>query len=102
MHSHRSQMQLPEKIGTIPPADPLKFVAICILGPPSTSKASEKLAVIKTNRYTKLTRAIPTTTIASSQVPNIFSNDWVIHYGISDIVLSDSGEQFFRQFFTSL
>lgn len=90
------------KLELISPAGTLKFMAIDILESLPRTKAGYQFVVIMTNKYTKLERVIPTAKITSTQVANIFINDWRISYGISNTVFSDNGREFFRKFFTSL
>lgn len=59
----------------------LKFVLIYILGEIQRTASDNHLMVIISERYSKLTRAIPTTKITSTQVANIFFTNWIIsHY----------------------
>lgn len=63
---HRQQLEL------LPPADPLEFVAIDILGPLPRIKSENKLGVLLTDRYSKITRAIPKAKIISMLVARTF------------------------------
>lgn len=85
-----------------PATGPLEFVALDLLGPlPRTNKGNQYVDVI-TGRYSKLTRAIPTGHVTSTNVAYIVFNDWVIPYGIPTYILTDNGTQLTSKSFATL
>lgn len=54
-----------------PPAGPLEFFAVHILGSLPRTKTRNQYVVIITDRYSKLTRALPTAKPTSTQVTHI-------------------------------
>lgn len=90
------------KLGLIPPAGPLKFVAICILGPLPRTNADNQFVIIRTNRYTNVGRVIQRTQITLRKISSIVFNNWINLYGIPYTVLCDHCQRFFGKFFTSL
>jgi len=58
--------------------------------------------IVITDRYSKLTRAIPVASITAPHVASIFVDHWVIPYGIPEQILSDNGKQFVSKFFAAL
>lgn len=54
-----------------------------------------------TNRYTKLTRVIPTTRAIANTVAHIFLENWVKNFGIPSKLLTFNGHQFVQNFFVS-
>lgn len=72
------------------------------MGQRQRSEAGNQFVFITTDKYTQPTRVLPTTKITSTQVSNIFFNDWIIPYGVPDTVLSDGSQHLVCKFFTSL
>ena len=85
-----------------PANGPLEFVAMDILGPLPKTKQGNQFVVVLTDRYSKLTRAIPTGKTTATTVATIFVDHWVIPYGIPNYVLTDNGPQFVAKFFASV
>lgn len=54
------------------PKGPIEYVVMVILGPLLRSKQSGQFAVVMTDRYTRLTKAIPTTKINTTKEAFIF------------------------------
>lgn len=71
-------------------AGPLEFVGIDIMGALPRSKTRTRFITVMTDRYSILTRAIPSTMTTVSLVPLIFHDDWVIPYGIPFRVLPNT------------
>lgn len=66
------------------------------------NQTGNQFVEIITDRYIKLTGAIPTTKITSTQVAHIFLHESGMPYGILDVIMSYNGQQFLSKFFTSL
>ena len=93
LRSHSAPMKL------FPAKAPLEFVAIDILGPlPKASDGSRFLLVI-TDRFSKLTRAMPLGSITALKVARAFVHHWVLAYGAPAFLLSDNGSQFTSKLF---
>ena len=82
-----------------PAAGPLEFVAMDIAGPYPRTRNGNEYVVVLTDRFTKLTRAIPTRTTTASDVASIFIDYWIYSYGVPDYLLTDRGTQFMSKFF---
>lgn len=84
------------------PSGPLEFVAMDILGPlPRATNRNQRVMVI-TDRYSKLTRAIPTWRTTATHAANVFFDHCVISHDISTFLLIDNGPQFVRKFFATI
>lgn len=90
------------KFELFPPSGSLEFVAVDLFGPLTRARSGKQFVIINTNSYSKLTRAIVTAKITTTQVANIFLNHWVIPYGIPETVLPDNGQRFVSKAFTSM
>lgn len=78
----------------------MEFVAKDILGPLSKTKSGNKYKEVMTDRYSKLTRVIPTKRKTATDVVLIFVDHWVIPYGIPRWLLTDNGPKFVQNFST--
>lgn len=74
------------------PADgPLAFVAMDLVGlMPKMEQGSQYIFVI-INRYSKLTRAVPTLKTTATRVINVFMDHCIIPYGMPMYLLTDNG-----------
>lgn len=81
---HQKQLEL------FAPYDSLKLVSIDISGSLPRTKIESDFVVICLDRYSRLTRPIPTATYTSTQIAHIFLHKYVVHYGIPDVILSVS------------
>ena len=85
-----------------PARRPLEFVAIDILGPlPRSTKGNQYLLVIS-DRFSKMTRAIPLKSITSMTVARAFVENWIYPYGPPAYLLSDNSGQFASKFFQKI
>lgn len=87
---HQRQIQL------FSPSGLLEFIEIDILGPlllrlPRT-RSGNQFVVLNTDRYSTLARAVPPSQLSSTHVAHIFINNWVVTYGLPDIMQSDNGQ----------
>lgn len=81
---------------------PLEVFAMNISEPlPKTAKEN-KYVVLITDRSPKLTRAILSAKITTTNVANIYIQGWVLLYGISSYILTDNSTQFVSNFFFTL
>lgn len=86
----------------LPATEPLDSVAKDILGPlPRIADGNQYNAVI-TNRFSKLTRAIPTSAISWTLLANVFFENWIISFRIPSYLLTINGPQFVTTFFPSI
>lgn len=93
---HQCQLQL------IPLSSPLELIEIDITGPIPRTQSGNQFMVIITDRCSNLTQDVPTLNILSTQNACIVFNHLVNSYGISDIIMSNNGQQFFSNVFISL
>lgn len=70
-----------------------------ILVPLLNKKIGNRFIVILTDRYSKLTRAIPTKSITAAHVGNILLEVWIIPNGILERILTDNGPHFVEKCF---
>lgn len=66
-------------------AEPIDFVAMDILGPLSKTVQGNQCAVVITDKYSKLTWAIPTSKTSSNHMTNVFLElleQWILVIGI--------------------
>ena len=95
-YAHQKYLQL------FPPAGPLEFVAMDLLGPLPNSTRGNKHILVVTCRYSKLARTVAMDKIAAPQVAEAFLDCWIMPYGIPNAILSDNGPQFVAKFFELL
>jgi Integrase zinc binding domain len=76
LRQHNSFMKL------FPAAGPLEFVALDILGPLPKTKGGNRYLLVISDRFSKLTRAIPLRTVNATNVARAFSEGWIFIYGI--------------------
>lgn len=82
------------KLELFPPGDLLEFFAIAFYRRLLQTRSSNQFVIISTDRYNKVTPAIRTMKIMSTEVANFFFNPWVIPYVIPDIISSDNEQRF--------
>ena len=83
-----------------PPAGPLEFIAMDILGPlPKTSQGNRYVLVI-VDRFSKLVRTISLTSVDAVTVARAYVDGWIAIYGTPVVVLTDNGTQFRSKFMT--
>lgn len=66
------------------------------------TKPGNQFVFVMTNRYTKRTRAIPTTTTNATTVARIFVEHWVANCGIPSKLLSENRPHFVSKFFVAV
>jgi Integrase zinc binding domain/Integrase core domain/RNase H-like domain found in reverse transcriptase len=85
-----------------PPNAPLEFVGIDILGPLPVTRDGNRFLLIITDRYYKLTKAVPMRKITANEVSCAFFVHWIACYVVPLILLSDNGAQFVAKFFQAI
>ena len=83
-----------------PASGPLESVSPDILGPLEKSKRGFPFVLFITDRFTKLTQAVPLRRIRAADVAAGFVDHWVFKYGPPTTLLSDNGPQLASKFFT--
>lgn len=78
---------------------PLEDITVDIIGALPKTNKDNKHVVIITDRYSKLTCAIPMRKITAGIVAAAFIDNWVLAYHISDSILTDNGSQFVAKLF---
>ncbi len=81
---------------------PQQFVAITILDTFRKTKDGRGHLPVITDRYSKLTRAVPLRTITAHAVGKAFCDHWVFAYGPPVYLFSDNGKQFTAKHFRGL
>ena len=85
-----------------PASGPLEFVAMDILGDLTRTSRHNRFVLVITDRFSKLTVAIPLRTITAAVVADAFLSHWVFKYGAPKYLLTDNGKQFAAKFFDSV
>ena len=84
------------------PNGPLEFVCVDILGPLPTTRAGNKYLLVISDRFSKLTLAVPLPDIRAETVARAFFERWLSVYGVPLVCLSDNGTNFRSKFFQSV
>jgi Integrase core domain/Chromo (CHRromatin Organisation MOdifier) domain/Integrase zinc binding domain len=87
------------KLKLFPPTCALEQVAIEISGPVPETSRGHRYILVMTDRFSKLTRAIPLKGITAAEVALAFANVWVARHGVPLFVLGDNGSQFVSKLF---
>ena len=91
--------KIASKLKLFPATFPLESVALDYVGPlPKTTHGNNFLLVI-TDRYSKLTRAIPMKNPSAVDTAKAFCYEWAFIYGPPATLLSDNGGHFTAKFF---
>lgn len=73
-----------------------------ILYPLPKTKSGNQLVFVLTDRYKKLTRAIPVTTVTSTCATTVFVDNWNIPHDILTYLMTEKGLQFVSKFFAAV
>ena len=82
-----------------PATRPLEQVAIDILGPLARTTKGKRYLLVFSDRFSKLTKAVPLRRMSSYTVARSCCDHWVFTYGTPVCLLSDYGRQFSAAFF---
>jgi hypothetical protein len=85
-----------------PAAEPLEYISLDILGPLPKTEHGNRLMLIITDRFSKLTRTVPLRVISALAVAKAFCEHWVFVYGPPRYALTDNGAQFASKFFLAV
>lgn len=85
-----------------PSSGPLEFEAINIFGPLMQTKLRNRFIVVKTSRFSKLTRAITVATITAPNVATAVLETLVIPHRAPEIIFTENGKQFASKFIAAL
>lgn len=81
---------------------PLEFVTRKILASLPKASTGNRLGVVITDGYSKLTRTIPMKKTMEPRIAAIFTDNWVISNGVPEFLLTKNGPQFVRKFSNSI
>ena len=82
-----------------PPIRPLEFVAIDVLGPLPTTSRGNRFVLCITDRFSKMSVAVPLLDQTASTVAQTLVDRWIAVFGIPVTLLSDNGSAFASKFF---
>lgn len=83
-------------------SSPLEFFAVdldCLL--PKTTSGNQFL-VIMTNRYSELTRVMPTSNTCAMHITSIFYDHWIVLYEIYAYLSTENGTKLMTKFFEAI
>ena len=69
-----------------------------VLGPLPVSKRGHRYILVITDRFSKLTVAVPMVDQTASTVAQVFVDRWIACYGIPVVLLTDNGSNFASKF----
>jgi hypothetical protein len=81
-----------------PPDGALEFVTMDVLAPLPTSSNGHKYILFISDRFTKLTVAIPIADKTASTVAQAFVDRWMLYFGMPIVLLTDNGRNFSSKF----
>lgn len=73
-----------------------------IRGPLSVTSAGNQYVTLMTDRYSKLTTALPTSKTSARHIASMLMDNWIHLYEMPDYVLTENGTQFICKFFEFL
>ena len=85
-----------------PATGPMEFVAMDFLGPLPKSHSGKRHVLVITDRFTKLSRAIPLRDTNATTTALAFLEHWVFVYGAPTYLLTDRGANFTAKFFQAV
>lgn len=84
------------------PPGTLETAEMDLLGRLPKRSTGKRLLFVLTDRYCKLSRAIPTRTTTAPNFATILMDKCVMPYGFRDRLFTENGPQFFRKLFESI
>jgi transposase InsO family protein len=81
------------------PISPLEFIAIDVLGPLPITTRGNRFVLCITDRFSKMSVAVPLKNQSTSVVAQILVDRWIAVFGIPVTLLSDNGPAFASKFF---
>lgn len=81
----------PRQLKLFYPKGPLEYVIMDILVSPPNTEQADQIVIMMTDRFTKLTKKIPTTITKATTVARIDFEHWVTNYGMPSELLTDIG-----------
>lgn len=81
------------KLQVLPGTELLRFVENCSTQLFPKPAKNNQYTLVVTNRYSRMTRAIPTSRSTSMRIANIFFTHWFARYGIPTYLLTNDGVQ---------
>jgi transposase InsO family protein len=85
-----------------PASVPLEFVVMDILGPLPKHEHGNRLLLVISDRFSKLTRTVPLRTITALGVAKAFCDAWVFSYEPPRYLITDKGTQFYAKVFLAV
>jgi transposase InsO family protein len=86
-------------LSVFPPDGLLEFVAMDILGTFPVSKLGSRYILVISDRFSKLSVAVPLPDQTASTVSQAVVDRWLVYYGVPLVILSDNGSNFASKFF---
>lgn len=83
-YRHKRRLQI------FPASVLLVFVAMTVLGLLAKTRQDNQPIVALMHRYSKLTRAVPTSETSPTHMDEIFLQNWIIPFGVPELVLVDN------------
>lgn len=102
IHNQGTHYKHQKHLRLFPASGPLEFVAIDIRGRLPKTKKGNLFVVMATDRFSKLTRAVPVTQNHGAAHGQVLLDCLVTPYGIPSYQLTDIGLQFVAKLFESV
>lgn len=99
---HRPSQKHQQELQFFSPTEPLKSVAIDILGPLIKTRIENWLIIVMTDRKSKLTQAVPAPKIAAPYAAVEVLGNWIVPYLTPRTVISHNCLQFVSKNFAAL
>lgn len=93
VHRNSEPATKKRKLRLFPVPGPLVYACLHILGPLSKTESGNQFIVVVTDRYSKLTKAIPTARGKVKEVATIFGDHFELNFGIRKTVLTNNSRQ---------
>lgn len=85
-----------------PATIPFQDIATDLYGPLPNTAAGHEYVMVITDRFSKLTRAVPMGRVKSIDCASVLLDYWIAAYGLPDRILSDGGPQFTAKFWSQV